>query len=59
MTEGFTARTVVPAESDATVFEGDESVVGDGNAMGVAAEVTQHLLGAGEGRRQDESDCDA
>jgi hypothetical protein len=39
---------VAPAEDDATVFEGEESVVGDGNAMGVGAEITQGVFGASE-----------
>ncbi len=41
---------VVPAKGHAAVIEGDELVVGDGHAVGVAAEVAQHLAGAGEGR---------
>jgi hypothetical protein len=44
------ARPVSPAKGHAVVVEGDESAVGDGDAVGVAAEVAQHLLGAGEGR---------
>ena len=40
---------VVPAKSHADVVEGDESVVGDGDAVSVSAEVAQHLLGSGEG----------
>lgn len=41
---------VVPAKGHPIVVEGDESVVGDGHAVGVAAEVAQHLPGSGEGR---------
>jgi hypothetical protein len=41
---------VPPAEADATVGEGEEPVVGEGDAMGVAAEVGEHVLGTREGR---------
>ena len=41
---------VLPEEADGTVGHGDEPAVGDRNAMGVAAEIGQHLLGAAEGR---------
>jgi hypothetical protein len=37
---------VAPAEGDVAVFDGDESVVGDGNAMGVGTEITQGVFGA-------------
>ena len=40
---------VAPAEADLPVVEGEESVVGDGDAVSVAAEVVEDLLGAGEG----------
>ena len=40
---------VAPAESDLTVLDGEEAVVGDGDAVGVAAEVVEDLVGAGEG----------
>jgi len=41
---------VVPAKGHAVVVEGEESVVGNGHAVGVAAEIAQHLPGPGEGR---------
>ncbi len=41
---------VLPEETDGIVCHGDEPAVGDGDAMGVAAEIGQHLLGAAEGR---------
>jgi hypothetical protein len=41
---------VLPEETDGIVCHGDEAAVGDGDAMGVAAEIGQHLLGAAEGR---------
>jgi len=41
---------VSPAEGDATVFEGHEAVVGDGDAMSVASQIVEHLFGTAEGR---------
>jgi hypothetical protein len=43
-------RIVSPAEGDATVFEGHESMVGDGDAMGITGQVVENVLGAAEGR---------
>ena len=40
---------VPPAERDGVAVEGEQSMIGDGDAMGIAAEVTQHLLGTTEG----------
>jgi hypothetical protein len=39
---------VSPAEGDAIVFEGHETMVGDGDAMSVAGQVVENLLGAAE-----------
>ena len=41
---------VSPAEGDLIVLEGHETMVGDGDAMGVAGEVVEDMLGAAEGR---------
>jgi hypothetical protein len=41
---------VAPAEGDVAVFERNESVVGDGDAMGVGAEITQGMFGPPKGR---------
>ena len=41
---------VLPEEADGVVGHGDEPAVGDGDAVGVAAEIGEHLLGAAEGR---------
>ena len=41
---------ILPEEADGVVGHGDEAAVGDGDAMGVATEIGQHLLGAAEGR---------
>jgi hypothetical protein len=40
---------VFPAEGDLVVLEGDEAMVGDGDAMGVAAEIAEDVMGATEG----------
>src|SRR5260370_36693044 len=39
---------VAPAKGDFLVGEGDQSVIGDGHAMGVTAQITEHILGATE-----------
>ncbi len=41
---------VSPAEGDAIVFEGHETMVGDGDAMSVAGQVVENMCGAAEGR---------
>jgi hypothetical protein len=41
---------ILPAEADAFSIEGDEAVVGDGDAMSVAAEIAQHMFRTAEGR---------
>ena len=41
---------IAPEEADALSVEGGDAVVADGHAMGVAAEVTQHVFGSAEGR---------
>ena len=40
---------VPPAEGDAIVLKGHEPMVGDGNAMGVASQIVENMLGAAEG----------
>jgi len=40
---------VAPAKGDLAIGKGDEVMVGDGNAVGVAAEVLQHIFRAPEG----------
>src|SRR6202008_48163 len=40
-----------PAEADLPLFEADEPTVGDGDAMGVAAEIGEDLLRTAEGGR--------
>jgi hypothetical protein len=41
---------VAPAERDLILHEGNEPVIGNGNAMGVGAEVAKNLIGAAERR---------
>jgi hypothetical protein len=41
---------VSPAERDAIVFEGHEAMVGDGDAMGVAGQVVENMVGTAERR---------
>src|ERR1039457_4289761 len=41
---------IAPAEADALPVESGDAVVGDGHAVGVAAEVAQDMFGAAEGR---------
>ena len=40
---------VSPAEGDAIVLEGHETMVGDGYSMGVAGQVVENVLGSAEG----------
>jgi hypothetical protein len=40
---------VAPTKGDLAVGKGDQSMVGDGYAMGIAAQVVQHVLGAAKG----------
>jgi hypothetical protein len=42
-------RIVSPAEGDAIVFQGHETMVGDGDAMRVAGQVVKNVFGAAEG----------
>ena len=43
-------RGVSPAEGNLSVFEGDQTVIGDRHAVGVATEITENMFGATEGR---------
>ena len=40
---------VTPAEGDLAVGQCDQAMVGDGDAVGIAAEILQHVLGSTEG----------
>ncbi len=39
---------VPPAEGDAAMIEGNQAAIGDGDPVGVAAQIGKHLPGAGE-----------
>src|ERR1019366_9876862 len=41
---------VSPAEGHLSVLEGDQAVIGDRHAVGVAAEITENVFGTTEGR---------
>jgi hypothetical protein len=41
---------ISPSESNMAVSEGKQSMVGDGDAMGVGAEIAQHVFRSAEGR---------
>jgi len=41
---------IAPAEGDGVIIEVDEAAVGDGDAVGVAAKIGQHVLRRTEGR---------
>ena len=41
---------VLPPKRDRVVRDGDEPVIGDGDAVGVPREVVQHVSGAAKGR---------
>ena len=43
-------RGVSPAKGDLVTHQRDETMVGDGHAVSVAAEITENVLGATEGR---------
>ena len=43
---------IAPTKGDLAIGKGDQAMVGDGHAMGVAAEILQHIGGATEGRLQ-------
>jgi hypothetical protein len=45
-----TMRGVSPAKGDLAALEGDQAVIGDGHAVGVAAKITENIFGATEGR---------
>jgi len=40
---------ILPAKGDALLLEGQQAMIGDGHAMGVGAQIAQHLHGPTEG----------
>ena len=45
-----TVGIVSPAEGDAIVQQGHQAMVGDGDAMGVAGQIVENMVGTAEGR---------
>jgi hypothetical protein len=45
-----TMSIVSPAERDSIVLKGHEPMVGNGDAMGIASQVVEHMFGAAEWR---------
>jgi len=43
-------RIILPAKRDSIILEGDESMVGDRDAMGIARQVVQNMLRTAERR---------
>ena len=41
---------VFPAECDVAVGHGQEPMIGDGDAVGVACQIVEHILRSAEGR---------
>ena len=39
---------ILPAESHVLLIEGQQAVIGNGHAMGIATEIAQHLQGTAE-----------
>ena len=42
-------RAISPSKSNLTVGEGDQAVVGNGDTMSIAAEISKHIFRAAEG----------
>jgi len=56
---GFALAPIVfPPEADAFAVEGDETRIGDGDAMGIAGEIREHGIGTGEGTLGIDNPCD-
>ena len=45
-------RGVSPAKGDLVALQGDQAVIGDRHAVGVAAKITENMFGATEGGLQ-------
>jgi hypothetical protein len=52
------APVIFPFEADTLAIEGDEAGIGDGDTMGVAGEIGEHLIWAGEGTLGIDKPCD-
>src|SRR5437667_12774118 len=49
---------ILPAEADLALRKTDQAAVGDGDAMGIAAEIIEHLLGSAERSLGVDDPCD-
>jgi hypothetical protein len=47
---GVPVGAILPPEGDVVVLQRDETIVGEGDPIGIAAEVREDRLGAGQGR---------
>jgi hypothetical protein len=45
----ITGCIVLPAEGNLVLLEGHQTMVGDGDTMGVAGKIAQHMMGTAEG----------
>src|ERR1700693_3949133 len=45
----ITVGIIFPAEGNLVLLEGHETMVGDGDTMGVAGKIAQHMVGTSEG----------
>ena len=52
------APVIFPFEADAGAIEGDDAGIGDGDAVGIAGEIGEHGIGAGEGTLGIDNPCD-
>src|SRR5262245_61364063 len=46
----ITASVISPMERDVVAIEGDQSMIRDGDAVGIASQVAKHLFGSAERR---------
>jgi hypothetical protein len=45
----ITVGIILPTESNLVLLESHQAMVGDGDAMGIAGEVAEHMMGTAEG----------
>ena len=45
----ITVGIILPTESNLVMLENQEAMVGDGDAMGIAGEIAEHMMGTAEG----------
>src|SRR5207237_8858733 len=49
---------ILPAETDLRIFDADQTIIGDGDAVSVPGDVGQYLLGSGESGFGVDHPCD-